>query len=616
MVGNLSYPILYSATETNFGHNGIGILSSCVSCEVTEEANGIFELSMTYPMGGIHYGEISERVIIKAKADQFRDPQLFRVYAISKPMHGIVTVLAEHISYDLSGIPVSPFFSESVSLAMKGLKENAVVDCPFEFWTDKSTILNFNVPTPSSIRSRLGGSAGSILDVYGGEYEFDNYTVKLHDSRGKNNGVSIRYGKNLTDIKQEENCSDVATGIYPYWSGDVDGETVLVELPEKIVDAPGTYNFVKIRTVDFTLNFETKPTIEQLRSATEDYIKTNNIGVPTISLTVSFAQLEQSEEYKGIELLERVRLFDTVNVEFPELKVSTTAKAVKIVYDVLNNRVKSVTLGSVRSNIADTLANQQQGIKNLKDKPSISLVRKISESLAKSIMGAKGGAIRLIDTDGDGNPDELYIADNPDPTQAVKVWRFNYNGWAASKNGYSGPFELGATLEGGLLANFITAANLTSGTIQSLDGTTFNLDLDKGLLSIVGTGKFQSSNGNSYITIEGDEFVLYSKAGEYGEFVDIARIGFTEDSEGYDYPYFIMGSEDADGSNFDKIGLIKMFRNGLYVGNSAPRDSTGSFVGLIGATGIFINTIEASAFVVSGTEMKELYTGAVDATFA
>ena len=603
----MSYPILYSATETNFDHNGIGILSSCVSCEVTEEANGIFELSMTYPMGGIHYGEISERVIIKAKADQFRDPQLFRVYAISKPMHGIVTVLAEHISYDLSGIPVSPFFAESVSLAMKGLKENAVVDCPFEFWTDKSSIISFYVPTPSSIRSRLGGSAGSILDVYGGEYEFDNYTVKLHNRRGKNNGVSIRYGKNLTDIKQEENCSDVATGIYPYWSGDVYGETVLVELPEKIVDAPGTYNFVKIRTVDFTQNFETNPTIEQLRSAAEDYIKTNNIGVPTISLTVSFAQLEQSEEYKGIELLERVRLFDTVNVEFPELKVSTTAKAVKIVYDVLNNRVKSVTLGSVRSNIADTLANQQQGIKNLKDKPSISLVRKISESLAQSIMGAKGGAVRLIDTDGDKKPDELYIADNPDPTKAVKVWRFNYNGWAASKNGYSGPFELGATLEGGLLANFITAANLTSGTIQSQDGTTFNLDLDKGLLSIVGTGKFQSSNGNSYITIEGDEFVLYSKTGENGEFVDIARIGFTEDSEGYDYPYFIMGSADADGSNFDKIGLIKMFKNGLYIGNSAPRDSTGSFVGLAGASGLFVDTTEPRPYLVNGTELADAF---------
>ena len=485
----MSYPILYSATETNFDHNGIGILSACVSCEVTEEANGIFELAMQYPMDGVHFAEIGDRAIIKAKADQFRQPQLFRVYAISKPMNGIVTVLAEHISYDLSGIPVKPFSAPAASSALLGLKNNAVVDCPFNFWTDKSTSANFKVKTPSSIRSRLGGITGSILDVYGGEYEFDNYTVKLHNSRGTNRGVSIRYGKNLTDIKQDQNCSNVATGVYPYWTGNVEEKDVLVELPERIVDAPGTYNFVKIRTLDLSSEFETQPTVEQLRSKTQSYIKTNNIGVPSVSLTVSFAQLEQTEEYKHLKLLERVSLFDTVNVEFPALGVSATAKAVKMVYDVIADRVKSVTLGSVRANIADTIAAQKQEIIDYsKDKPSVSLVQKISSALAKAIMGANGGAVRLLDTNDDGEPDELYIADNADTNQAVKVWRFNYNGWAASKNGYSGPFEFGATLEDGLLANFVTAAQLVAGTIKSADsGKTFFLDLDNGILKMNAT---------------------------------------------------------------------------------------------------------------------------------
>ena len=484
----MNYPILYSAMETTFDHNGIGILSACVSCEVTEEANGIFELAMQYPMDGVHFAEIGDRAIIKAKADQFRDHQLFRVYAISKPMNGIVTVLAEHISYDLSGIPVKPFSASTASSALIGLKNNAVVNCPFNFWTDKSTSANFKVSVPASIRSRLGGVAGSILDVYGGEYEFDNYTVKLHNNRGMNRGVSIRYGKNLTDIKQEQNCASVATGVYPYWAGTVDEKDVLVELPERIVNAPGTYNFVKIRTVDFTQNFETRPTVEQLRSATENYIKNNNIGVPSVSLTVSFAQLEQTEEYKHLKLLERVSLFDTVNVEFPALGVSATAKAVKIVYDVLADRVKSVTLGSVRANIADTIATQQKEIDYSKDKPTLSMVQKISSALAKAIMGADGGAVRLIDTNDDGEPDELYIADNADPTKALKVWRFNYNGWAASKNGYSGPFEFGATLEEGLLANFVTAAHLVAGTIKSADsGETFFLDLDNGILNMNAT---------------------------------------------------------------------------------------------------------------------------------
>ena len=151
----MSYPILYSSTETNFDNNGLGILSDCVSCFVTEEANGIFELEMQYPMDGIHYSEILDRSIIKAKPDQFRDHQLFRVYYKSKPLSGIVSISARHISYDLSGIPVSPFEAESASHALQGLKNNAVVYCPFEFWTDKSTSGRFNVSVPSSIRSNI-----------------------------------------------------------------------------------------------------------------------------------------------------------------------------------------------------------------------------------------------------------------------------------------------------------------------------------------------------------------------------------------------------------------------------------------------------------------------------
>lgn len=476
----MSYPILYSSTETDFSNNGLGILGDCVSCEVTEEANGIFELAMQYPMGGIHYEDIADRSVIKAKADQFREPQLFRIYAISKPMSGIVTISAEHISYDLSGIPVAPFTAGSVSQALADLKNNAVTDCPFNFWTDKDTSGTFSVSIPTSIRSRLGGAAGSILDVYGGEYEFDNYTVKLHNNRGMNRGVSIRYGKNLTDIKQEQNCASVATGIYPYWAGDVDGSTVLVELPEKIVEAPGIYNFVKIRTVNLTESFESQPTEEELRSKAESYIKANNIGVPAVSLTVSFAQLEQTDEYKHLKLLEQVLLFDTVNVEFPALGVSATAKAIKIIYNSLTERVKSVTLGSIRANIADTIATQQQEIAK---KPSISLVQSVTTALTSTILGAKGGSVRMLDTDGDGMTDTLYVADDPDPTLAVKVWRWNHEGWAGSKTGYTGPFVLGATLDSGLLADAVTAAKLVTGTIMSKDsGKTFFLDLDNSIL--------------------------------------------------------------------------------------------------------------------------------------
>lgn len=478
----MSYPILYSATETNFDHNGFGILSACVSCEVTEEANGIFELAMQYPMDGVHFAEIGDRAIIKAKADQFRDQQLFRVYAISKPMSGIVTVLAEHISYDLSGIPVSPFVAENASSALTGLLQHSVVDCPFTFITDKATVAKFSVPVPSSIRSRLGGVEGSILDVYGGEYEFDNYNVILHNSRGKNRGVSIRYGKNLTDIQQEQNCSSVATGVYPYWAGDVDGNSVLVELPEKIVKAPGTYNFVKIRTLDLSGEFDTQPSVEQLRAKTEIYVKANNIGVPSVSLTVSFAQLEQTEEYKHLALLERVSLFDTVNVEFPALNVSATARAVKLVYDVLSDRVKSVTLGSVRANIADTVASQQQQMANT---PTRTELQKASAAATAWLTNGKGYKVERRDENGN-TIDTLYM-DTPDIDTAVNVLRIGQSGIGFSRSGVNGPYYSAWTLDGRFDASAINVINLDAESIVS--------------------GKLSSSSGKTYFDLDSGEFI-------------------------------------------------------------------------------------------------------------
>ena len=502
----MSYPILYSPTETQFDHNGIGILSACVACEVTEEANGAFELGLQYPIDGIHYEDITDRSIIKAKVDRFRDPQLFRVYAISKPMSGIVTVLAQHISYDLSGIPVKPFSAKNATSAMTGLKTNAVVDCPFTFWTNLEENGNFSVSVPSSIRSRLGADETSILSVFGGEFEFDNYSVKLHNYRGANRGVSIRYGKNLTNIQQDQNCSNIATGVYPYWLQEAEGKKTLIELPEKIVNTPGMHDFVKIVTVDLSGEFDEPPTVDQLREATNKYISENNLGVPIVSLTVSYAQLEETEEYKHLKLLERVSLCDTVNVEFPALKVSATAKAVKMVHDVLADRVKSVTLGSVRANIADTIVTQA---KEIEKKPSKSFMQTAVETLTKTILGARGGSVRMLDENGDGEPDTLYIADDPDPTQAVKVWRFNYEGWGASKNGYLGPFEMGATFKDGIVADFITtgtlnaqnvevknlnAESVTSGVLSSVDGSAF-FDLNSGF---IGTRWEHGSAGIDY----------------------------------------------------------------------------------------------------------------------
>lgn len=477
-------PILYAPTETAFNHNGIGILTDAISCTVTEERNGSFELTMQYPMSGIHYAQIMQRSLIKAKPNAVDNPQLFRVYAISRPMKGIITVNAQHISYDMSGIPVLPFSASGIVLALEGLTANAAADCPFTFWTDKTSQGEYSITIPHSMRSCMGGNKESILNRYGGEYAYDNQLIRLYNQRGKNRGVSIRYGKNLTDLTQEENCASVYTAVLPYWLGQDDQ---LVQLDERIVSAPGTYDFSHIKTQDFSSDFDTAPTQEQLRQRTQQYIKDNQIGVPMVSLTVAYESLENYADYENLKQLERVLLCDTVNVIFPKLNVNATAKAIKLVYDVLGEKVKSVTLGSVRANIADTIVSQNQQIA---EKPSLSQMQSAVNRTTAAILGATGGAVRLLDTDGDKLPDTLYIADNPDPVKAVKVWRWNYEGWGASQNGYNGPFVMGATFDAGIVADFIAAgtfdANLIkAGVLQSADGN-FRFNLSSGEIFIGG----------------------------------------------------------------------------------------------------------------------------------
>ena len=459
-------PVLYEATETNFQNNGIGKLSDAIVAEVEEAINGVYELFVKYPVNGVFFDNISLRSIIKAKPNAVDDPQPFRIYRITKPINGIVTVYARHLAYDLAGIPVSPFTADGVGGSLAALKSNATVECPFTFKTDKSGGGTMTVAAPASIWSRLGGTEGSVIDLYGGEYSFDTYNVMLNTRRGADNGVAIRYGKNLTDLEQDSNCANCYTGVYPYWHL----ENELVTLPEKIIHAEGSFGYTRILTLDMTDRFEAAPTEEELRSATVSYIEANNIGVPAVSWKVEFVALEKTEEYKGKGFLERISLGDTVLVEFDELGVNASARAVNTVYNMLAERYESITLGRVKSNLAQTIADQQ---KDIERKPSLPLVEKINSLLAEAIMGANGGAVRLLDTNADGEPDTLYIADNPDPAQAVKVWRFNYEGWAASKNGYNGPFIMGATLEDGILANLINVVSLFAENI-TMTGTFTN----------------------------------------------------------------------------------------------------------------------------------------------
>ena len=452
-------PILYDKTETAFTSLGLGMLAEAISCEVSQTLNGAYELTMQYPQSGARFADLCNERIIKATAEKGKSAQLFTIYCITKPINGVVTVNASHISGRKEYIPVMTCSATSVSDALVAIKTNSAETNPFTFWTNKSTVANFAIGAPRSLGQALGGMAGSILDVYGGEYEFDNFTIKLWNHRGADNGVSLRYGKNITDFQQEENIASTITGICPFWA-DSEGNTIV--LPEKTVDSPNAANFAFKRTVvqDFSTVWQTQPTEAQLRAYAQAYVAQAGIGVPKVSITLKFENLADYEEYKDYALLEAVQLGDTVHVYFEPLDATATARVVKTRYNSLMDKYTSIDIGSVKANMSTVIADVETHAEE-QTSASINYLEEAFDKAIKDLSGAEGGNV-VIRTDGNGKPYEILIMDTDDVTTAVKVLRLNQNGLGYSTNGIAGAYTVAMT------GNGIIADSITAGKIEGI----------------------------------------------------------------------------------------------------------------------------------------------------
>ena len=574
--------ILFDQNEEAFTSNGLGALPDATSCIVTEERNGEYEVEMEYPLTGSHFHDIQKRRILCVKPNPYDDPQPFRIYSITKPINGIVTVHAAHLSYDTSGsiVKLFPADAGSASAAMSYLKNFSVPSTPFTFFTNVGKTGTMSVPKPSSIRSLLGGSAGSILDTFGGEYLFDKWNISLLESRGTNRGVTIRYGKNMTDLEQEENDTDFYTGVYPFWySESEDGGLVTLSTNNGIVNAPGTYDFVKIMPLDlssenfskettdsegYTTTIE-KPTEAELLAAAQKYIADNKIGIPKVSLDVSFVMLAQSDEYKDFARLETVKLCDTVTVEFEKLGVKTTAKCVKTVYNVLTGKYNSIELGEPKSSLAETVSNQGTLIEEASDK---SYMEHAIQNATDLIMSGKLGGYVTV------TKNEIYIADNKDLDKAVKVWRWNSGGLGYSMNGKNGPFDLAITQNGAIVADYITTGNLDCSVlhVSNIHGDSILVDTIGALNGInqktdnyqyvktgdLGNGEYGIAVGKLSTTESGG---LDTTKGEYVK-ITSGRVSFIQNTQGQNQPEvaYISGGKlyiangDVEASDFKFTG--------------------------------------------------------------
>ena len=440
--------ILYesNSNEDDLKTQGLGGLPDAISPAVTEERNGPYTFEMQYPVNGLHFSEIKHQRIIKVKPNPYDATQPFRIYKITKPINGVVTVYAQHISYDASGIPVAPFKASSCAEALTSLKTYALADCPFSVWTDKTVDGTMQTTVPASFRSLLGGTRGSILDTYGkGEYEFDGYSIKLYLNRGADRGVVLRYGKNITDITQEENCENMATGVCGYWYKE---DTGIVQQTVKI---DGTFPYENIITVDFSNDWQDKPTEEQVKARVQKYIDANELTKPKVSITVSFIDTPPTPE---MQALSTVRLCDTVTVKFEKLGIDAKAKIIKTVYDVLNDRYSSIEIGDAKTNLVNTIAETQA---KAKAAPTSSFLENALAHAGKLINGILGGHLIVWNnvTHLPNNPNEFLIMDTEDIKTAQEVWRFNLGGLAHSSTGYEGPYNVAMTMDGKINADMV-----------------------------------------------------------------------------------------------------------------------------------------------------------------
>lgn len=545
-------PILYAKNETNFNHMGIGVLSDTISCQVTQDA-GCYELEMEYPIGGIHFDSIEHSCWLKVICPPRMEasPQLFYIVHISKPLNKKVTILAHHISYKLNFIPIKPFVENeayTVSNLFTTIKNKATEDFPFTFETDKGAYpVRMSRPYPVMAMSLLGGQEGSLLDIAGGEFIWDNYKVIFKDEVGEDFGYELRYGVNVTDLKQEENISDTITGVVPYWYNEGYNEEpdTLVMLPETTLYSSNSsdYPFKRSVTVDFSSELEATydddhnmipPTVAQLRQITQEYISTAGIGVPKVSIDVSMENLARSAEYEYLKPLQQVKLYDIVTVIFPLLHIQKKAKIVKTVYDVQRQKYISITIGERQASLSDRFVTPEQvssivdnssgsyknAIKSVESSVVVlenevqaelanidqemiaydtAIRQKIEDDIranSEAIMGGRGGYV-VFGQDTSTDPphiDEIYIMNTPNQQTATNVIRLNQNGIGFSNNGINGTYTSAWTIGGSFNADYIsgkTVAALTIGTATLNAGSISSCRITGGYIdgTVVEVGK-------------------------------------------------------------------------------------------------------------------------------
>lgn len=402
-------PILYNATETVFDSYGLGEIDAN-KATVTRERNGNYSLYIEYPVGGSLAPLFKQDMRIKADAGVRTKNQTFYISRIVKDSSHVIKIYAKHISHltETMGIVHGTTVVGNANAALARWSESLVGGVEFRTWSDIETEgkASWTVDKFKTAREALGGVEGSILDVWGGEYEFDNTTIKLHRRLGRQSPTVLEYGRNILSAEDDEDANSVYTSVYPFATYTPESQSneegkeskaqdpVTVTLSEKIVDSQwvGQYAERRVAVVDFSSKYGDKqtPNAESLRTFAKEYMKTNRIGIPKINTKIEYVDLAKTLDYADMSQMEEVELCDILPIYYPTIGLTNDENKVVVVnYDVLNDRNESIELGTIGQSMRSALTNSVSNrLDYLEAKQSA-----LEETFPSYLVNAKGNKV-------------------------------------------------------------------------------------------------------------------------------------------------------------------------------------------------------------------------------
>ena len=517
----MSKVYLYKSNEKDFLHRGLGVLKDISDTVITEQINGIFDMSFYYPLSGILIKEIKEGRIVRAKTK--KGYQAFRIDAITKSDDFLgVFVHAFHITYDLAYNFIEDTFIQNKGgeSALSQLLEKAIIPHDFKSTSTIQGPISTRIVRKNLLSVIMGSEDNSLLSRGGGEFERDNFQINWKPSIGKDRGVKIKYRKNLVGLNFKSDEFNVITQIMPQ---GYDG----LLLPEKYVKSPliDKYHMPKIAKKEYSdiiskeKSKDNKDAIDheialdKLRQrANQEFIK--GIDKPKITCDVEFVDLSQTVEYEQYKQLEEVYIGDTVTVYHPKLDVDVKIKIESYQYDPLSDSYINLTLGNSENTMLKAFSNADKAlssVEELKNNIQESLLEKAIETSTALINNGFGGFVKYY-------PDKVLIMDADDETTAKNVWRFNKNGIGHSSTGINGPYKFSWTIDGQFNTEFIGVHSITANKLAADVGQSLDLSSNVSITNIVGSiegnktyidqNKEELNNSISKLTQEKDSFTI------------------------------------------------------------------------------------------------------------